>query len=158
MSGRLRYASGTASERAIREHLIACSHAFIPPLQDRVDVAGYARKLAQRAICVEAWQGEVLAGLVAAYVDEAGDTCFVTNVSVLPSFAGMGVATRLLQRLLRERAGTRVSRVRLEVAKRNGPAVRLYGKLGFTVSEEAGDRVFMQLELPAASSVREEPR
>jgi ribosomal protein S18 acetylase RimI-like enzyme len=136
MTSALRHTVNTSAEADIFGHLAACDEAFVPPLRERVDLAAYAQKLAQRALRVEAWKGKRLVGLVAAYLDADRTTCFVSNVSVLPAFSRHGIARGLLERLV---AQTDRCDLRLEVSRRNTAALALYDRLGFVVGAETGD-------------------
>lgn len=140
----LRYQTGTSTERDIREHLGACDAHFVPPLRERVDIDEYARKLAERALTIEAWHDEVLVGLVAAYVSASGDACFVSNVSVLPEFQGRGIASALLANLERHPACANARSVQLEVSKDSVDGVRLYERVGFRVTGARDDQIVMQ--------------
>ncbi|MCC7328069.1 MAG: GNAT family N-acetyltransferase [Burkholderiales bacterium] len=140
----LRYKAGASTERDIREHLGACDGHFVPPLRARVNIDEYARKLAERSLTIEAWHDEVLVGLVAAYVSATGDSCFVSNVSVLPEFKGRGIASTLLANLDRHPACANVRSIQLEVSKGSVDGIRLYERFGFQVTGERGDQIVMQ--------------
>ena len=140
----LRFLVGTGTERDIRDHLLACDAQFRPRLSDRVDIGEYARKVAELALTIEAWNGTLLVGLVAAYVATNGESCYITNVSVLPGFTGRGIATRLLRNLVTDPACRDVTAILLEVSKQSVEASRLYFSVGFRPASESGDRVLMQ--------------
>lgn len=55
----------------------------------------------------------------------------VTNVAVLPSWRGLGIAGRLMERLLSEAYGSGINTFTLEVRAGNVPAIRLYESFGF---------------------------
>jgi ribosomal-protein-alanine N-acetyltransferase len=55
----------------------------------------------------------------------------VTNVAVLPSWRGLGIAGRLMERLLSEAYGSGIDTFTLEVRAGNVPAIRLYESFGF---------------------------
>lgn len=55
----------------------------------------------------------------------------VTNVAVLPSWWGLGIAGRLMERLLSEAYGSGIDTFTLEVRAGNVPAIRLYESFGF---------------------------
>lgn len=74
----------------------------------------------------------VLAGLAGA-TNAAGEGN-VNNVAVAEPFRGKGIATALMQELLRRGAERGMEAFTLEVRVSNAPAVHLYEKLGF-VSE-----------------------
>jgi ribosomal protein S18 acetylase RimI-like enzyme len=124
-----------ADAAQVAEHLRACDAGFVPPLGDRVDLDVYAEKIVQRAERFEAWSGEQLAGLVAAYCNDDGrQTAFVTNVSVLPPRRGGGIAQRLLRACVAFVRDAGFERIELEVDPRNSAATLLYRKLGFEVT------------------------
>jgi len=128
----LRYRNDTADAGGIERHLRACDHLFHPPLSTRVDLATYAGKLAVSAHRSEAWDEDTLAGLVAGYLNAEAAEIYISNVSVLESHAGRGIASNLLQRALEQARARGCSRARLEVSADAIPALRLYQKLGFT--------------------------
>jgi ribosomal protein S18 acetylase RimI-like enzyme len=121
------------TEEDIRSHLSGCDRRFSPPLSDRVDIGDYSRKLRLSAVTFEAWNGESLVGMVAAYIDTRARSCFITNTSVLPEFSGRGVAARLLADCLARARAERIETVSLEVSQDSHPAIRLYTKFGFQV-------------------------
>lgn len=129
-----------ADATQVADHLRACDAAFVPPLGKRVDLDLYAQKIVQCAERFEAWSGEQLAGLVAAYCNDAGRrTAFVTSVSVLPPRHGEGIALRLLQACIAFVREAGFERIELEVDLQNSAATLLYGKLGFKATH-SGDR------------------
>jgi len=132
----LAFAADRADAAQIAAHLAACDADFVPPLSRRVDIAAYADKLVGHAVRFEAWEGGRLVGLVAAYCnDPDGCRAFVTSVSVLRGWAGRGIAVALMERCLSHARRLGFRRVALEVDAANGPARRLYEKLGFTVAQ-----------------------
>lgn len=132
------------TEHDIRRHLVACETEFDPPLSQRVDIAAYAQKIRQRALTVEAWQGDVLVGLVAAYLDDRQRTCFVTNVSVLPKLKRRGIASALLSELLNQAGKQGMTELMLEVSKTSKHAAALYARFHFTVVDDRGATVLMK--------------
>ncbi|NTW22347.1 GNAT family N-acetyltransferase [Candidatus Falkowbacteria bacterium] len=143
----VRYAKGTASAQAIAEHLLACQNDFIPPLNETVDIEGYAQKLADKATTFEAWTDDGLVGLLAAYLNLDTAEAYISNVSVGSDFRGLGLAKSLVGQFLDEarQAGLRLAK--LEVSKLNQPARKLYGKLGFIESIAESDKIFMEMKL-----------
>jgi ribosomal protein S18 acetylase RimI-like enzyme/SAM-dependent methyltransferase len=126
-----------ADARAVEVHLWDCDADFDPPLSQRVDIADYAVRLVERAARFEAWSNGRLVGLVAAYANSgAGGSAFITNVSVLPSFRGRGLAEQLVASGLAQLKSQGFGRVELEVGRGAAAAIALYRKLGF---REFGD-------------------
>ncbi|QKQ50541.1 MULTISPECIES: GNAT family N-acetyltransferase [Achromobacter] len=132
MSAAVNYTTGTASEEIILAHLLHCDSAFVPPLSSRVDIKGYAKKIHHTANNFEAWASGELIGLVAVYCNAQNRTgAFITNVSVLSGWHGMGVATQLLRNCVASARDLGFERVELEVDINNIHAHRLYEKFGF---------------------------
>jgi ribosomal protein S18 acetylase RimI-like enzyme len=144
-----------STEKDIRSHLSGCDRRFSPPLSDRVDIGEYSRKLRLNAVTFEAWNGESLVGMLAAYIDASERSCFITSTSVLAEFSGRGVAARLLAACLERARAEYVETVSLEVSKDSHPAIRLYTKFGFKVVGHGEGLLKMQCaqaELHDASS------
>lgn len=130
-------------------HLRAADAGFEPPLSSRVDLVDYADKLAARARRIEAWQGDLLVGLIALYANDAAQGGFITNVSVLPSHQGQGIAGELLTRTLALSTELGLPRLRLEVYADNTAALALYRRHGFSpeAPATAGPTLFLHREL-----------
>jgi ribosomal protein S18 acetylase RimI-like enzyme len=146
-----RYSINTVGQQEIMRHLVACDATFYPRLSDRVDLADYARKLAQNAARFEAWSDGRLIGLVAVYCNAADrGTAFVSNVSVDPGHTGQGIARLLMQTCIAHIRGLAFARLSLEVDPAALPAVRLYDALGFvpqTGQSAASQRICLELDL-----------
>jgi ribosomal protein S18 acetylase RimI-like enzyme len=137
-----------ADAAQICAHLQACDASFIPRLSDRVDLAGYAGKLAARARRFEAWEDGALVGLVAAYCNAPDRRqAFITSVSVLPQAQGRGIASRLVEHCIAATREAGFGRLSLEVGAENEGARGLYGKHGLRVISEDGDMAVMAIEL-----------
>lgn len=133
-------AAGTVVERnragaaEVRAHLRACDASFVPTLSQRVELDAYAEKIVSCAERFEAWSGERLTALVAAYCnDPERRTAFVTSISVLPSYQGFGLASRLLRASVEHIRQAGFARLELEVDVRNTAALALYRRNGFAV-------------------------
>jgi GNAT superfamily N-acetyltransferase len=146
MTDQIRFAIDTATAEEIARHLVRCDAGFVPHLSDRVDITEYASKLHQHAVRFEAWHGEGLIGLVAAYLNnEALRVAWITNVSVDPRHQRTGVASRLLTRCARRARALGFESIELEVDGANEAAINLYGRAGFNVSARRGDLIVMEL-------------
>jgi ribosomal-protein-alanine N-acetyltransferase len=143
------YRSGSATKAEILSHLMKCDREFSPPLHTYADVEEYSTKIAARAVSFEAWNGETLVGLVAAYLnDPEARSGYITNVSVLREFTRCGIATKLVAEVLEYARAEGFETVSLEVTDNNAVAIRLYEKLGFARAEGGdGGRVRMRVEL-----------
>jgi ribosomal protein S18 acetylase RimI-like enzyme len=145
MTAELRYDLNTADGAAVATHLAHCDADFIPALSSRVKIAEYADKIAGRATRFEAWSGETLVGLVAAYFDTGEPrVVHITNVSVLREHAGQGIAAALMEHCLERAMEQGIGRITLEVGGRNAPAVRLYEKFGFRDIDRIGEMIIME--------------
>lgn len=146
MAPALLYKLDTATTDQIATHLTLCDACFIPPLSGRVEIAAYATKIAEHARRFEAWGDGVLAGLVAAYIDE-GARAFITSVSVLPAWSGRGVATALLARCATHARSSGALELTLEVGAQNTAAISLYRKAGFGPAASSHHLLTMTLSL-----------
>ncbi|MCP5249909.1 MAG: GNAT family N-acetyltransferase [Candidatus Accumulibacter sp.] len=146
MSEAVDYRVNQASEAAIAEHLRRCDGDFVPPLSGRVEIDAYARKIAGKATRFEAWAGDVLVGLVAAYCnDHQRGIAYITSVSVLRGWTGRGIAGRLLDDCAKQASATGLRQVSLEVMRDNAAAIGLYSKNGFVAGK--ADGAFLDMDL-----------
>ena len=144
----LQYSRDTATTADVLGHLTRCDADFTPPLSARLDLGDYAAKLAERAARFEAWDGDRLVGLVAAYVTPGAPEAFISNVSVVPELRGRGIAAALVADCIDRARGSGAATVALEVATADRAAGRFYEKLGFTDRDpEPADRPTMTLAL-----------
>lgn len=142
------YAHNRASAGEIAAHLRRCDAGFRPPLSGRVDIDGYAAKLAAKSERFEAWSGVELVGLLAVYGNDPGGDAFITSVSVVPDRSGRGIGGELLRRCIAYCAGRHARRIALEVSPLQGAAIRLYERHGFTAAADcAGPALTMHLLL-----------
>jgi ribosomal protein S18 acetylase RimI-like enzyme len=148
MSASINYLLNQASEAQIAAHLQCCDVDFVPPLSTRVELGDYAKKLASKATRFEAWSDGTLIGLVAAYCnDQASRIAYITSVSVLKQWSGQGIAARLVNLCIQHAKDAGMHKIRLEVAQANTPAIQLYKKNGFTVSQASEPYIDMNLHL-----------
>jgi ribosomal protein S18 acetylase RimI-like enzyme len=144
----IRYKIKTATEYEIFLNLTECSDAFIPPLAERVNINEYAKKIHEKSITFEAWVGKLLVGFLAAYfTDNADGLAFITNVSVLGKFAGLGIASMLLDMCIEHARNNNFQELALEVHRQNNPAIRFYNKFGFKNYETKDDILLMKRQI-----------
>lgn len=144
MSVVIEYCLNKASAAEIAEHLSCCDADFVPPLSCRINIKGYANKIASKATRFEAWLDGKLVGLVAVYCnDQDKRISYITSVSVLKEWVGNGIATRLLSQCVDYAKELRMRRISLEVARDNAPAIKLYEKNGFIVAQSNAPLVVM---------------
>jgi len=131
------YTTRIASENIIFVHLSHCDNNFIPTLGSRVEIADYARKIANKTVCFEAWVKGDLVGLVAVYCNNPlMDVAFITSVSVLSEFQGRGIASRLLANCKAHVRKLGFTFIELEVSSINKAASDLYLKHGFIIMSQ----------------------
>lgn len=148
MSIVVEYLSNKASETEIAEHLSRCDADFIPPLSGRVEINNYAKKIIDNAARFEAWFGNRLIGLVAAYFnDEEGHIAYITSVSILNEWVGKGISEILMTKCIEHAKAAGILVISLEVACSNKPAINLYEKTGFIAIKTIAQRILMSLYL-----------
>jgi ribosomal protein S18 acetylase RimI-like enzyme len=148
MSAAVKYQSNKASEVEIAEHLSRCDADFVPPLSSRVEIKDYATKIINQATRFEAWSGDTLLGLVAAYYnDQEKRIAYITSISVLKEWMGKGIATRLMGLCIEHARASGMWQISLIVAESNAPAIRLYEKSGFVSGKVNTPFVSMNLYL-----------
>lgn len=154
MSAMLEVRMNQATDVQVAEHLSRCDRDFVPPLSDRVNIAEYARKIANRATRFEAWSGGTLVGLVAAYSNDLETRiAYITSVSVLREWAGKGIAADLLGKCIEHAKAVGMRQARLEVARDNTSAIRRYASCGFVSSISKGRFLGMDLELQGGNGM-----
>jgi ribosomal protein S18 acetylase RimI-like enzyme len=142
------YKIKTATVKEILAHLKECNNNFSPPLAERVNVDAYSRKLYEKSVTFEAWEGRCLAGLLAAYFNDSTDcSVFITNVSVLKDFMGLGIASELLRECIEYAIKENFREIKLEVNKENSYAIGLYRKFDFIIDGISDSFLKMKMEL-----------
>ncbi len=142
----INYNINTATSDDIDIHLTACNDNFIPALSEKVDIADYALKLSKHAVNFEAWDGGVLAGLIAAYFNDTENGLgYITNVSTVSGYSGRGIASNLLERCIAYGREQQFESIALEVNKQSLAAVNLYQKFGFVTTGESDNMLKMNL-------------
>ena len=148
MSVTVDFGSNLASEVEIAEHLSRCDADFVPPLSGRVEIGDYAKKIASNATRFEAWSGNKLVGLVAAYCNDNEERiAYITSVSVLNEWMGKGFAASLMKQCIAHAIASGMRQISLEVASDNAPAIKLYEMNGFVAGKTNGALVSMDLYL-----------
>ena len=137
-----------ASEKDIFLHLKDCKDYFLPPLDEKVNIDEYAKKIFEKAITFEAWEDDILVGLIAVYFNDLNRRVgFITNVSVVKKYMGMGVASVLLENCIEYATQNEFAEVQLEVDKANIPAINFYKKFNFVNEDIRSGTIIMKLEI-----------
>jgi ribosomal protein S18 acetylase RimI-like enzyme len=141
------YRINTASYEEILNHMERCDNDYSPPLSSKVDLCSYANKIHSYAVSFEAWDKDVnlLVGMINAYLNNTTThTGFITNVSVLSNYRGMGIASALLVMCLKYAETKAFTSIELEVSPNIAPAIKLYSKAGFKAVTTKGDNLIMK--------------
>lgn len=142
----LKWTENISKVEDIAEHFRGCAPSFVTRLSRRVDLEKYSQKLFERARRFEAWDETLLVGLVAAYFNGSNDSSvgFLSNVSVLESHKGQGIASNLLTTCQELAVGAGLTAIRLEVDSDNAAALSLYNKMGYIIINHVDDIITMQ--------------
>lgn len=142
------YKLKTATEKSIYLHLKECNNEFFPPLDEKVNINEYAKKIFEKAITFEAWDNNRLTGLIAAYFNNMeSHSAFITNVSVTKKNMGLGIASRLLYNCMEYARQKGFKEIQLEVNKENAPAINFYRKFNFINCGSDSDTMNMKFEI-----------
>ena len=142
------YTKKAASEKDIFDHLIRCSSNFVPPLEKKVDLISYSKKIYDRANNYEAWVGTKLVGLVAGYFNDPEKTRgFITNVSTDKEYMGKGIASNLLKTAILCAKEKHYGYIDLEVDKANKLIVGFYERFGFYQHGKEPNSILMRLDI-----------
>lgn len=134
-------------ESDIYTHLSACDRNFVRALVKRVTIKDYSTKIYNKAMRFEAWVNDTLVGLVAAYCnDQTKRIAYITSVTVLSEWQGKGIALELMKRCIEHARKLGMYCIRLEVAWGNAPAIRLYEKCGFAITDNGDSLVAMNMD------------
>jgi len=143
------YRTKSASIEEIFLHLKECSALFVPDLTTTVDIHEYSKKIFQKSVTFEAWVKGKLIGLIAIYCNDLKThSAYITNVSIIKEYFGLGVASYLLKMCISHVELNCFSSIILEVNMTNIQAVNLYEKYGFKIFESKGNSFLMKLEFP----------
>jgi|WetSurMetagenome_2_1015567.scaffolds.fasta_scaffold1220904_1 ribosomal protein S18 acetylase RimI-like enzyme len=136
---KINYRTKTASYESIIEHLNKCDDSFNPPLHSYVNIQEYGKKISNHAVTFEAWDGDELIGLAAAYFNNFETKVgFWTNLSLLEGYRGCGIASNLTKKVIAYGRENGFIRIDLEVKTINTHVLKFHAKHGFMVTGENG--------------------
>jgi len=142
------YTQGKASAEDIFFHLNKCNKDFTPSLDNKVNIQEYASKIFEKAVTFEAWDEDILVGLVAAYVNDRGNqVVFITNVSVIETHRGKGIVCNLLKNCISHARQNHFKSIILEVSALNGRAILIYEKAGFQIQGNKNSLLIMKYNI-----------
>ncbi len=140
------YKINSAKLSDIYSHLVICNQEFVPPLDQRIDISSYSNKILEKATLIEAWDDNLLVGLVAIYINQ-GSTSFITNVSVNSAHQGKGIAKELMKNTIEFAVSKKSHIIELEVNHLNNSAILLYKKFDFISIGNKDNNLIMQKKL-----------
>jgi ribosomal protein S18 acetylase RimI-like enzyme len=103
----------------------------------------YAQLFRTRGEVRSIYQDDKLAGFY--WIEERGDTLHLHGLILKPDFQGKGIGTAVLSGLAENYRG-KVDRIELGVYKTNAGAIRLYEKMGFTITESLSELGFIIMQ------------
>ncbi|MFJ7970440.1 GNAT family N-acetyltransferase [Psychrobacillus sp. NPDC096389] len=123
-------------------HLLECKDNFVPPLNERVELRDFAKKIHDNAITFCAIDNHNLVGLVSCYFNN-GAYGFINHVSVLSKYKRLGIAIRLMEMCIDYALENSYSLLCLEVDSDNKAAIVLYTKVGFEIKDNNSNCIEM---------------
>ena len=147
-TSKLKFNIKLSTKEEIYSHLEECNNNFSPSLDKKVNIHDYSIKLFDKSVTFEAWESNILIGLVAAYFNDFENlTGYITNVSLTKDYMGAGIASKLINMCINYAKQSQFKEIKLEVLKNNSQAIHLYKKFGFEEFEEKENHMLMQLKL-----------
>jgi ribosomal protein S18 acetylase RimI-like enzyme len=143
----IKFKKNKSSLKNISSHLEHCSESFIPPLKNYVNIHNYSKKIIENSITFEAWNNDLLIGLIAVYRNNKSKKAFITNVSVFKKFNNNGIANKLLNNCVSYFKEKNYNTIELEVSKNNIKAVNFYKKNSFLINQQKNKSFHMSLEI-----------
>lgn len=142
------YKCKTALVNDVSAHFSKCQNDFLSGLKQKVNMDEYCQKIIEQSFTFEAWDKNELIGLIAAYFNNFDTKIgFITSVSLLPEYQGMGVASVLLENCINYAIENEFNSIKLEVNKNNVSALKLYKKFNFVIVAEYDSSVLMAKKL-----------
>ncbi|MDI5934146.1 GNAT family N-acetyltransferase [Halomonas kalidii] len=112
------------------------------------DVDKYVDKVSRLAEILTHYEGGKLTGCIAYYCNDLIErNVFVSLIIVTPDSRGKGLADMLLDAVILLARKRGMKKVRLEVKRENGRALRFYEKRGFSVKEELRESYALELSM-----------
>jgi len=130
----------------IKTHLEFSSEQFNPPLNTYIKINEYASKVRSKSDTFEAWNDNVLIGLLAVYTNKSINSAYITNLSLDKNFKKQGIAKRLLLKCIGHYKKLNCKQIDLEVFKINQNAINFYKKYNFLITETRKNTFIMSLK------------
>lgn len=140
------YKTNASNSFDILYHLKKADNYFIPKLSSRVNLEEYSVKLRTFSKTFEAWCNNELIGFIALYLKENKDA-FISNISVLNNFNGLGIGTILIKNCNDYLKSLSFEKIELEVNKENLAALRFYKKNNFKQISKNENSIFLTYKI-----------
>ena len=136
------------TQAEILKYFKSNSRVFFEPLDNRVNIDEYARKLAKFSTQFWLYDEGSLVGFMAAYLnDTSSKIAYISTISVIKSYQGKGGGKLLINNLIQLAARKKFYKIRLEVAANNSKAIRFYRKQGFYLFMKKDESYIMEKPL-----------
>ena len=134
--------------RRIIDFLKLTSDLFNPPLNERLDIEEYAKKIWENAKLVYALHDAELVGLIAYYLsDKNKDFGYITFLCVLPDYSKQDIGTQLLIQCEERIASDRKKFLYLEIDKSNIKGIKFFQKKDFHIIESKRTSYYLRKAL-----------
>ena len=148
MTAQINYFLNKASEVEFTQFFNSENNEFWFFLESSIDRVNYIKKIFDNAVKFEAWYNDHLIGVLAFYSnDKKYLMAYISAISVIKSFQGMGVSSQLMKRCICYLENNGMFLINLQVLKSNFRAIKLYEKFGFKTTEEGNSVIKMTLHL-----------
>ena len=121
---------------------------FPDPLQHRVDLDNYAKKLLRFADLQVAVFNQQIVGFLAVYANNSQiGISHIPFISILQSYQRMGIGKVMLSRTIALARQRKMKHIWLSVMKENDSAILFYKSLRFIICKEKGHKYIMERDL-----------
>lgn len=133
-------------ESAVHDILTRFDTMFSPCLSTNINLEEYAKKLSEYANWIICKRSDETAGYIAFYENVETHIAFITSICVLDTFRKFGVATQMLNDMIKSLPDT-IFEIKLECRKNNSPAINYYNRNGFAILGEKEDKYILSKAL-----------
>lgn len=119
---------------------------LIPPLTSFVNLAEYAKKVAEYATLVCVYEAGILVGYCAVYVNNK-EYAYITSIAVQEEKQGNGIGATIWKNVIAEVRKKELTKIMLQVARENKRAIDFYLKQKCEIVKEDSDWLTMQLNI-----------
>lgn len=133
----------TSSGKRLDSLIASLDNDYVPQLSSIVDLNEYSKKLLENAVVLVATLDGADTGFIAFYAgDKETETAFVSSIGVLPNARGKSIGERLIKESESFCREIGKKTLFLEVSAINSPAIRLYGRMGFTRTKTPSKKTY----------------